>query len=416
MAAERRLDGSRASIDCQSKMFKSMEKLQIAICLALLSVLIVLLLRPFDEFVMDRLRQPTALDVAYRILAKHPLADTHNDWPMKLKVLEGAQIEDADLQDMDETLFNTDITRLRKGRVSVQVWSAYIGCSKELKDWLNIRKTLEQIDLIKRVIERHSDVFELTTKASQIVPAVNRGKIASMIGIEGGHQMQESIATLRMYYDLGVRYMTLTHSCHTAWADSCSMPPWHHGLTRFGERVVREMNRLGMLVDISHVSHETMRSVMNVTKAPLFLSHSSVYSLCETERNVPDDVLLAMKHRDGVVMINFWPALLTCSNTATIEDVADHIMYVVRLIGSEHVGFGADFDGLVELPVGLEDVSKYPYLVASLVNRGLSNQQIAGIIGGNFIRVLQKTEQVANSLRIAGATPDETVVTVSDDC
>ncbi|KAL2913475.1 hypothetical protein HK105_206935 [Polyrhizophydium stewartii] len=356
------------------------------------------------------------LDRALRLLDRHPLADGHNDIADKITGLADGAIAHLDLTRLPPP-YHTDITRLRQGRVGIQAWSAYIPCPSNFTQNAHaIRLTLDRIDLLKRIAAAYPDDFELVGSAAAARRAARAGKIASLIGIEGGHQIAESLTALRMYYDLGVRYMTLTHTCHTSWADSCAPPPLHHGLTPFGADIVREMNRIGMLVDISHVSHETMRDVVNVTRAPLFVSHSSAYGLCANPRNVPDDVLLAMKKHDGIIMINFWPELISCGPTATIAQVADHIEYISKLVGPKHVGFGADFDGLTELTTGLEDVSTYPKLVAELLRRGFSDADVVAITSGNFLRVLEKTEIVARKMAKRGAKPNETNTPPRDAC
>jgi membrane dipeptidase len=240
-----------------------------------------------------------------------------------------------------------------------------MSCDAQYKDI--VRACLDQVDVIRRMIDKYSWAFKLVTTADGIMEAFNEGKIGSMIGVEGGHCIDSSIATLRMFYNLGARYMTITHNCDTPWADTNSQDESGPvGLSDFGVTVIDEMNRLGMIVDLSHVSAATMREVLQVSRAPVIFSHSSAYGLCPSNRNVPDDVLQLIKEKNGLVMVNFYPNFVTCSNNATTSDVADHIDYIRNLIGPEYVGIGADYDGINRVPVGLEDTSKYPNLFQEL--------------------------------------------------
>ena len=242
------------------------------------------------------------------------------------------------------------------------------------------------------MISQHPAIFEFATSSKDIRRIKKYSKIASLIGIEGGHSIDNSLAVLRMYYDLGARYLTLTHSCNTAWADSCNDSPMHDGLTEFGRAVIAEMNRLGMLIDISHVSHKTMRDVLSISKSPVIFSHSSAFSICENPRNVPDDVLHLIKKLDGIVMINFYSYYISCKNASTLMDVVEHIMYIGNLIGFDKVGLGADYNGVQSLPVGLEDVSKYPDLFIALADLGLDDDALKGIMGENLLRILEIVE------------------------
>jgi membrane dipeptidase len=328
------------------------------------------------------------------LLKIHPIIDTHNDLPGRLKIIEsmGGNLKIDSLPSG-----HTDLERLRQGGVGGQFWSGYIPCNKDLsKKYDYISDTVNQIDLIRRMIEANPDL-EYVEQADQIVDSFKRGKIASLIGLEGGHQIDDSLAALRQFYNLGARYMTLTHSCNTNWADSCSDIPKTRGLSLFGIRIIHEMNRLGMMVDISHVSHDVMKDVVKVSRAPLFASHSSAYTLCQTNRNIPDEILREMKSKDGVIMINFWSTLISCSREATLKQVADHIEHIASFIGAEHIGFGADYDGVDVLPEGLGNVSTYPALLVELAKRGFSDTELAGIMGNNLLRVMKKTEQIAKS-------------------
>ncbi|CAI8015557.1 Dipeptidase 1 [Geodia barretti] len=233
-------------------------------------------------------------------------------------------------------------------------------------------------------------------------------QIASLIGVEGGHAISSSLGTLRQLYELGARYMTLTHTCNTPWAHS-STDTTSNGLTDFGRRVVLEMNRLGMLVDISHVNNYTMSDVLATSKAPVIFSHSSAYALCNNSRNVPDNILMKMPANGGVVMVNFYPGFINCSSTASLEQVADHIDHIRSVAGVDHIGIGADYDGIDRVPYGLEDVSKYPALFAELLRRGYSDSDVAKVARLNIIRVFQEAEEVSIKLQ-AEVAPDNTLI------
>lgn len=344
--------------------------------------------------------EPTAEDIARAnsLLAINPVIDGHNDLPYQLRLQLRNQIYEVDLTQIQER-FATDIPRLRKGHVGAQFWSVYVGCNSDYLAWNpSVRETLEQVDVARRMIQLYPQDFELALTADDIRRSIANGKIASLMGMEGGHSIDSSLAALRMFYDLGVRYMTLTHSCHVPWADSCTPAPVYGGLTDFGNQVVLEMNRLGMLVDISHVSADTMRDVLAVTQSPVIFSHSVALSLCNNTRNVPDDVLLKLKSNNGIIMINFVPSFVCCSNSCTMENVADHIMYIASLIGWDNIGIGADYDG-ADIVSGLDDVSTYPYLFAELLHRGVSESDLAKVSSGNLIRVLSQVEVIAKSLQ-----------------
>ncbi|XP_018311404.1 dipeptidase 1 isoform X3 [Mycetomoellerius zeteki] len=343
-----------------------------------------------------------------------PLIDGHNDLPYNLynklnNHLEPFRFED-DLSNDDvwgktacSTCF-TDLPRLTKGKVGGQFWIAYASCESQYKD--SIQLTLRQIDVIRRLIQRYPNNLQLVTAAGDIETTWRSGKIASMIGVEGGHSLDSSLAVLRLYYDLGVRYVTLTHGCNTPWADASPVNEGNvYNLTEFGNMIVYEMNRIGMLVDLAHTSHNVMREVLAITKAPVIFSHSSAFSICDHYRNVPDDVLQLVKKNNGIVMINFYNNFVNCnsSRNATIEDVIEHINYIRNLIGPDHVGIGADYDGVASVPVGLEDVSKYPDLFDRLYESqegesAWTKEDLEKLAGRNFIRVLQAAEGVRDSL------------------
>jgi membrane dipeptidase len=295
--------------------------------------------------------------------------------------------------------------------------------------------TLEQIDIIHRMVRAYPDTFEMAYSVDDILRVRKQGKIASLIGVEGGHSIDNSLGVLRMLYALGTRYMTLTHSDTLDWADSATDKPKNHGLSPFGEQVVLEMNRLGMLVDISHVSAETMRHTLRVTKAPVIASHSSAYALAEHPRNVPDDVLKLVAKNGGVVMVNFYPGFIVPEAarankdlfqamrdlrarypeekdfqaamqqwqrehpfpTGSVHNVVDHIEHIIKVAGIDHVGLGSDFDGITVAPRQLEDVSCFPYITQELLNRGYSREAILKVLGGNLLRVFGEAERVAKN-------------------
>jgi membrane dipeptidase len=268
-------------------------------------------------------------------------------------------------------------------------------------------QTLEQIDIVHRMIKKYPHVFELAATSSDIKRIAAKGKIACMIGIEGGYSIQESLPILRRLYDRGCRYMTLTHSKSLNWADSATDKPKANGLSPFGEEVVREMNRIGMLIDLSHVSDQTMKHAIRISEAPVIFSHSSVRAINSHKRNVPDDVLKLVKKNNGVVMINFYSGYVAPDAEieknpkalGTLNGVVDHIEHVIKTIGVDHVGIGSDYDGVSRLPVGLESVATYPRITQQLLNRGYKKSDIHKILGGNVMRVLEEAEQVAKESR-----------------
>lgn len=350
---------------------------------------------------------------AYRVLATTPLIDGHNDLPWRIRENEDAP---GDVQAYDlrsRTPGHTDIPRLREGMVGGQFWSVYVPASAMARgDAARIQ--LEQIDIAHRIIRAYPEAFELATTPAEVVRIFNEGRIASMLGAEGGHAIENSLGALRAYYDLGVRYMTLTHSANIDWADSCCEDPELGGLSEFGEEVVREMNRLGMLVDISHVSPATMNHVLDVTAAPVIFSHSSAYALTDHPRNVPDDVLRRMADNGGVVMVTFVTVFVNQElkdwqetpeeeregpmPETTLADVADHIEHVRDVAGVDHVGIGSDFDGATT-PTGLEDVSTFPALLAELSRRGWTEEELRKLAGENLLRAWHEAESVSRRLR-----------------
>jgi membrane dipeptidase len=387
-----------------------------------------------------------------RVLKATPLIDGHNDWPEVLRGREGDKRWTKDLTkdlDKEKTPYNTDIARLRRGLVGGQFWSVYVSANLPGKD--QVEQTLEQIDLVKNIVARYPNDFALARTAGDVRRAHRAGKIASMIGVEGGGQIDNNLSVLRSYAALGAGYLTLTHSKTIEWADSATDNPKHGGLTPFGEAVVRELNRLGMLVDLAHVNEDTMRAALRVSKAPVIFSHSSARAVTDHPRNVSDEVLKLVTANGGVVMVNYalfyvndayrvWSADLDAERArlnappfgglligqpekadaalaawkqahpaprVTLSDVADHIEHVAKVAGYDHVGIGSDFDGTNnDLPEGLGDVSTYPALLAELMRRGWSDENIAKLAGGNVLRVMAAAEKVAVSL---ASMPPETV-------
>jgi membrane dipeptidase len=388
-----------------------------------------------------------------RVLAKTPLIDGHNDLPWELRDRSKGHLATIDLRSDTTKLpvpeggatLMTDIARLRAGRVGGQFWSVWVPTDLEGND--AVQATLEQIDLVKRMVAMYPADFQMAYTAADIRRIHRSRKIASLIGVEGGHSINNSLATLRTMYDLGARYMTLTHTLNTPWADSATDTPAHHGLTPFGQEVVREMNRLGMLIDLSHVSPEAMKAVLAVTAAPVIFSHSSARAINSHPRNVPDDVLQLVARNGGVVMVNFYPAYVSeASNQweadyaaeqtrynsppyaglyigqpdrakaaldawekahpkpiVTLSEVADHIEHIRKVAGIDHVGIGSDFDGIPAGPQGLEAVDRYPALLAEMMRRGWSDADVAKLAGLNMLRVMEQAEQVA--ARLGAARP-----------
>ena len=376
-------------------------------------------------------RPPVVLtDEARELHADCLLVDGHNDLPWELRTKSGLEFRDIDLL-RPQPQFHTDIPRLRKGNVGVQFWSAYVPAETG-KTGKAVTTTLEQIDVIRRMVERYPADFQFAGSVADIEAARKAGRIASLVGVEGGHSIDGSLGVLRDLYRLGVRYMTLTHSESLPWADSCSDKAIANGLSPFGEQVVREMNALGMLVDLSHVSPDCMRAALTVTKAPVIFSHSSARGVADHPRNVPDDVLPLVKANGGVVMVNFYSGFLVPEGArisqrmfevarelkekypdekefkaamrawqqenrppaGTVHVIADHIDHLVKLCGVDHVGIGSDFDGVPRLPVQMEDVSCYPYLTQELLNRKYSPADIRKILGENLMRVFRAAEAV----------------------
>jgi len=385
-------------------------------------------------------REDSFLARAKALHAAVPMFDGHNDYPWEVRQKAGKDPAKLDIRGA-RTDTMTDIPRLRRGGVGAQFWSVYVPAS--FAGQQAVTATLEQIDIVYQMVARYPDVFEIARTADDVERIFKAGKIASLIGMEGGHSIDSSLGALRMFARLGARYMTLTHSKNVPWADSATDTPEHGGLTPFGEDVVREMNRLGMLVDMSHVSPDTMADVLRVTQAPVIFSHSSARALCDHPRNVPDAILKVLPKNGGVVMVSFVPGFTTPQGAAwdsaheteqarlealtpkdesavkaglaawlpahprptiTVAQVADHIDHVRKLAGIDHVGYGSDFDGITWTPTGLEDVSTFPALTAELLRRRYSDDEVRKVLGLNLLRVMRAAEATAARLSAAGST------------
>jgi membrane dipeptidase len=339
-------------------------------------------------------------DLVARARALHretPLIDGHNDYPWALREHNAARdLDRLDIR-MPQPTLHTDIPRLRQGGVGGQFWSVFVPA--KLQGATAVRAALEQIDVVHRMVRKYPDTFELATTAADVERIFKAGRIASLIGMEGGHAIDSSLATLRMMHAAGARYMTLTHSANVRWADSGTDKPRLGGLSRFGEEVVREMNRLGMLVDLSHTSPDTTRDAIAVSEAPVIFSHSDARALNDHGRNVPDEVLRLLPKNGGVVMVTFVPAFLVRGGKATLADVANHMDHIRKVAGADHVGIGSDFDGIEAVPAGLEDVSKFPALTAELLRRGWPNADVRKALGLNILRVMRRAEETAVRLQ-----------------
>ncbi len=349
------------------------------------------------------------IERARRLLRDTPVFDGHNDYPWQIRELAKGDLAQFPLTAAQPKL-HTDFARLTKGGVGAQFWSVYVPST--MQGQTAVTATLEQIDVVHRMIAAWPTRLELALTGADVERIQKTGKIASLIGIEGGHSIDSSLGTLRMMYRLGARYMTLTHNHHTPWADSAAEAPVHNGLTAFGEEVIREMNRLGMLVDLSHVSPDTMADALRVSTAPVIFSHSSAKAITNVPRNVPDDILTQVKAKGGVVMVTFVPGFVSQETAAfnalpeaerqgreapkaSIIQVADHIDHIKKIAGVDAIGLGGDFDGITQVVMGLEDVSTYPDLLAELLRRGYSDEDIRKIAGKNILRVLKAAELAA---------------------
>jgi len=375
-------------------------------------------------------------DEALRIHRDALVVDGHNDLAGKIIDKGFLTLEEFNLNDQQPE-FQTDIPRLRQGGVNAQVWVAFAS-----PDYMRTGRAnsacLEQIDLIRRMVERHNESFELATTSQDIERISRSGKIASLMGVEGGHAIEHSLDNLAKYHELGARYMTLTHTETTDWADSSYGESRHGGLSEFGEEVVMEMNRLGMLVDISHASDDVVRDVLRISKAPIIASHSSARALCGSRRNLPDDLIKGIATKGGMVMINFFPIFIIPEGakveqrflekfnelkkrdlspeffhdeidqwekqqpampSCTAHDVADHFEHIIRIAGIDHVGLGSDYDGITYGPDQMPGVSGFPYITQVLFDRGYSEVDLKKILGGNFMRVLSEMENIKGTFK-----------------
>jgi membrane dipeptidase len=417
--------------------------IRLAVLLAVISGLSMSLFAPHAR-AADDYQQRLA-----RVLLTTPLIDGHNDLPWEIRERFNSRFDRLDLRadtshlklEPGQTALMTDIPRLRAGMVGGQFWSVWIPVS--VHGFEAVQMTLEQMDLVKRMVARYPDDFAMAYSAADIRRIHKAHKVASLIGVEGGHQIDDSLAVLRQFYDAGARYMTLTHTANTAWADSATDAPKHSGLTAFGVAVVKEMNRLGMLVDLSHVSPDTMKAALAASAAPVIYSHSSARALDDHPRNVPDDILRAVAANGGIVMVNFAPAYVSSARNqweadhaaeqarfdappygglyigqperahaallaweaqhprpaATLAQVADHVEYIARIAGVDHVGLGSDFDGIPDPPTGLEGVDRFPALLEELMRRGWGDRDIAKLAGDNLLRVMTAAELTGARLR-----------------
>ena len=377
-----------------------------------------------------------------RVLTAAPVIDGHNDLPWELRSKYDGQIEAVDLARSTAALdrpLQTDIPRLRKGRVGGQFWSVYIPASITGPE--AVEMTIEQIDIVRRDVAANPAAFEMASTAAAVRRIANQGRVASLIGIEGGHQIDGRLSVLRQFRELGVGYMTLTHGKSLSWADSATDAARAAGLSPFGRQVIEEMNRIGMIVDVSHVSDGTMAAALDASKAPVIASHSSARAIADKPRNIPDDLLRHIARIGGVVMINFYPAFLSKAwddwdqartamakanglpgnlyggrsipalsawdkahpePSVSVKDVADHVDHVARVAGYDHVGLGGDFDGISGSgPIGMKGVDGYPRLFAELARRGWSDADLAKLSQGNILRVMERVEAVARSMKDA---------------
>ena len=375
------------------------------------------------------------LDRARALHKQQPLLDGHNDYPWELREKAQRDLDKLDLARPQPSIM-TDIKRLRAGGVGAQFWSVYVP--GDLQGQTAVTATLEQIDIVHRMIRKYPETFELALTADDIERIVKKGRIASLIGMEGGHSIDSSLGALRMFQRLGARYMTLTHNVDLPWADANAGKSPLGGLSPFGEEVVREMNWLGMLVDLSHVSSDTMKDALAIAEAPVIFSHSCARAITDHARNVPDDVLAMVSKNGGIVMVTFVPGFVSSKVTAwsrlqtaeenrlkaltpndaaavktsldtwtkshpapraTIADVADHIDHIKKVAGIDHIGLGGDFDGISSVVEGLEDVSTYPALTAELLRRGYPDADVKKILATNMLRVMRAAEKVSARLQ-----------------
>jgi len=391
---------------------------------------------------------------ARRLLRETPIIDGHNDYPWEVRQRAQGDLSKLDMR-VPQPDIMTDLPRLKAGGVGGQFWSVYVPSPAPGTDAaVSVTQALEQIDIVHRMVARYPDQLVLALTADDIERAHKQGKIASLIGMEGGHSINSSLAVLRMMYRLGARYMTLTHSLNTPWADSATDDPKLDGLSPFGEQVVQEMNRLGMLVDLSHVSPATMSDALKISTAPVIFSHSSARALTDVPRNVPDEILRDLPRNGGIIMVTFVPGFVspevaewnkreTAERTrlsgtigadqdainkaldvwrkanpaprASLIQVADHIDHIKKIAGIDHIGLGSDFDGITSVPVGLEDVSTFPMLIAELLRRGYTDDDVRKIASRNVLRVMRAAEARGRAASVGNSTPVPlTIVALGD--
>jgi membrane dipeptidase len=394
---------------------------------------------------------PELLARARELLAEHPVVDGHNDLPWALRQQVRYDVAQRDIAADQSAHLHTDLPRLRAGGVGAQFWSVYVRSDAEFAGDKAVTAVLEQIDCVLGLVERYPSDLRLAVTADDMEAARAEGRIASLMGAEGGHSINNSLGVLRTLHELGVRYMTLTHNDTIDWADSATDEPRHGGLNAFGEEVVREMNRLGMLIDLSHVSPDTMRDALRVTEAPVVFSHSSSRAVCDHVRNIPDDVLERVPANGGVAMATFVPQFILPAAAewivganenmlahgfhplehtpdamrvqqayeaehprpvATVGTVADHLDHMREVAGIDHLGIGGDFDGVAFLPAGLGSVAGYPNLIAELLRRHWSQADLAKLTWHNAVRVLRDTEAVARDLRARRGPSNATLDTL----
>ncbi len=395
---------------------------------------------------------PALVERARKLLVATPLIDGHNDLPWQYRERVKNRLGEIDLtleQTALDPAFHTDLPRLRTGGLGAQFWSVYVPVT--LEGGAATRAVFEQMDVVRRLVERYPNVFALAFSADDIVRIHKSGKIASLMGMEGGHAIDSSLPILRAFYAAGARYLTITHTKNTPWADAATDAPKAGGLTKFGEEVIREMNRLGMLVDLSHVSPDTMKDALAVAAAPVIFSHSSARALCDHPRNIPDDVLGLLPKNGGVAMVTFVPSFLTEARRQwgaaldgeekrlqglhpedaervktdlaawkgehpeprpSVGDVADHIEHVKKIAGIDHVGIGSDFDGITSTPIGLDGVDGFPVVLAELLRRGWTDAEIRKLAGENLLRALREAEAVAQRLQKERPASEATIETL----
>ncbi|KAI9546146.1 hypothetical protein NQZ68_029381 [Dissostichus eleginoides] len=346
------------------------------------------------------------------LMSKYPLIDGHNDLALQLRKLHNNRLSQIDLHNVSNLA--TDINRLQAGHVQTQMFAVYVMCWAQEKD--AVRLALEQIDVIRRMCTEYQD-FELVTSTQEMKHSEMNRKIACLISLEGGHSIDSSLPALRMFYQLGVRSMALTHTCNTPWAESSSKlynvyQRQNNSLTNFGKAVVEEMNRLGMIVDLSHTSWKTASAALKHSRAPVIFSHSSSFSICNHERNVPDWLLQELKKKQGLIMVNLHTKFISCRDEANISHVADHFDHIKKVIGAESIGVGGDYEGAVSFPQGLEDVSKYPALILELLQRNWTESELADVLRRNFLRVFEEVERVRDQLNSTG--PSEVQISVDE--